>query len=179
METSGWIQFALYRDRARRDHEADGALSDARSRRRMARRGSIRCCAPLERLTYRVDGCGSSQRARLEAIHARHAALQSGGLPVHLRDSAAAAFAAVESARTRAVSAASCVQHRSQFHHQHQLAELRRRIDDVVFLADGRAGVSQFRFGRHRYRHRGGAGSRQSRGTRPKRSAISGSTWCG
>ena len=30
------------------------------------------------------------------------------------------------------------VQHGGQLHHQHQLAELRRRIHDVVSLADGR-----------------------------------------
>ena len=30
------------------------------------------------------------------------------------------------------------VQHRRQLHHQHQLAELRRRIHDVLPLADGR-----------------------------------------
>ena len=52
------------------------------------------------------------------------------------------------------------VQHRRQFHDQHQLAELRRRIDHVVFLADGRADVSQFRLGRDRHRHRRRAGSR-------------------
>ena len=31
------------------------------------------------------------------------------------------------------------LQHRGQLHHQHQLAELRRRSHDVLFLADGRA----------------------------------------
>ncbi len=34
------------------------------------------------------------------------------------------------------------VQHRRQLHDEHQLAELRRRIDHVVFLPDGRADVS-------------------------------------
>ena len=52
------------------------------------------------------------------------------------------------------------LQYGSQFHHQHQLAELRRRIDHVVLLADGRPGVSQFRLGRDRHRHRRGAGAR-------------------
>ena len=35
---------------------------------------------PLERLTYRLMGVDPRQGARLEAIHARHAALQPGGL---------------------------------------------------------------------------------------------------
>ena len=30
-------------------------------------------------------------------------------------------------------------QHRRELHHEHQLAELRRRIDDVLLLPDGRA----------------------------------------
>ena len=59
-----------------------------------------------------------------------------------------------------ALSAAPGVQHRRQLHHQHQLAELRRRIHDVVSLADGRAGHPQLRLGRRRHRHRGGAGAR-------------------
>ena len=99
-------------------------------------------------------GVDSEQRAQLEAIHARHAALQSGGLPVHLRDSAFAEYPAAESARTRSGERASRVQYRGQFHHQHQLAELRRRIHHVVLLADGRAGLSQFRFRRDRHRYR-------------------------
>ena len=53
-----------------------------------------------------------------------------------------------------ALSPASRVQHRRQFHHQHQLAELRRRIHHVLSLADGRAGDSQLRLRRHRHRPR-------------------------
>ena len=59
---------------------------------------------PLERLTYRLMGVDARQGAGLEAIHAGHAALQPGELPVHLRHSAVAAFAAAESARTRPAS---------------------------------------------------------------------------
>ena len=39
---------------------------------------------PLERLTYRLMGVRLRQGARLETIHARHAALQPGELPVSL-----------------------------------------------------------------------------------------------
>ena len=37
---------------------------------------------------------------------------------------------------------ASRVQHRGQFHDEYELAELRRRIDHELFLADGRADIS-------------------------------------
>ena len=50
------------------------------------------------------------------------------------------------------VEAASRVQHRRVVHHQHELAELRRRIHHELFHADGRPRLSQFRFRRRRYR---------------------------
>jgi potassium-transporting ATPase potassium-binding subunit len=51
--------------------------------------------------------------------------------------------------RALARSARPGVQHRRQLHHQHQLAELQRRIHHVLSLADGGAGDSQFRLGGH------------------------------
>ena len=48
-----------------------------------------------------ADGSRFQQRAQLETVHPRHAALQFGGLPVHLRHSALAEYPAVESAGTR------------------------------------------------------------------------------
>jgi hypothetical protein len=51
-------------------------------------------------------------------------------------------------------------QHGRQLHHQHQLAELRRRIDHVVSLADGGAGQPEFLFRRGGHRHCRGAGAR-------------------
>ena len=59
-----------------------------------------------------------------------------------------------------ALVAASRVQHRRQLHDEHQLAELRRRIHDVVSLADGRADHPQLFFRRRRHGGRGGARAR-------------------
>ena len=56
---------------------------------------------PLERLTYRLMGVDAGPGAGLETIHAGHAAVQPGELPVHLRHPAAAAPAAAQSARPR------------------------------------------------------------------------------
>src|SRR5437660_10357116 len=42
--------------------------------------------------------------------------------------------------------------YRRQFHDQHQLAELWRRVHDVVPLPDGRSDDSQLRLRRRRYR---------------------------
>ena len=53
---------------------------------------------------------------------------------------APAGQAAAESAEAGRRHAAPGVQHLRQLHHQHELAELRRRIDHEVLLADGRAG---------------------------------------
>ena len=48
------------------------------------------------------------------------------------------------------------LQHRDQLHHQHQLAELRRRKHDVLSRADAGPDASEFPVGRHRHRARGG-----------------------
>ena len=76
--------------------------------------------------------------------------------------------------KSRRAVGASRVQHRRQLHDEHQLAELRRRIHDVVFLADGRADHPQFFFRRRRHRgcRRARARHRAAHGARP--SAISG-----
>ena len=63
---------------------------------------------PLERGHLSRYGRGSEQGARLEAIHPRHAALQHGRMFVHLRDSAAAKYPAVKSARPGRQSARIC-----------------------------------------------------------------------
>ena len=71
--------------------------------------------------------------------------------------------------------ARSVVQYRGQLHHQHQLAELRRRKHDVLPRADARADASELPVGRDRHRARRGADPRLCARTRCRRSAISGS----
>ena len=99
MQASGWLQFALYFVALVLITKPMGLylmqVLDANGRTWLDP-----VLRPLERLTYRLMGVDPQQGARLEAIHPRHAALQPGGLPVHLRHSAVAAFAAAESART-------------------------------------------------------------------------------
>ena len=52
------------------------------------------------------------------------------------------------------------VQYGGQLHHQHQLAELRRRKHDVLSRADARPDASELPLGRHRHRARGRADPR-------------------
>ncbi len=165
---------ALHR-RARARHQAARLVHQPRARPQwphLARPGF----SPAGKTDLPRAARGSGEGARLEAIRLRDAAVQPGELPVHLRHSAAAGYSAAQSAKTRRAVAASRVQHRRQLHHEHELAELRRRIHDVVFLADGRAGHPQLFLRRRRHRHRGGARARHraAHGARP--SAISGWT---
>ena len=98
MQASGWLQFALYFVALVLITKPMGLyllqVLDANGKTWLDP-----VLRPLERVTYRVMGVGSEQRARLETIHPRHAALQPGGLLVHLRDSAAAKYSAAKSAR--------------------------------------------------------------------------------
>ena len=99
MQTSGWIQFALYFIALALITKPMGLyllrVLDANGKTWLDP-----VLRPLERGDLRVDGRRPGQRARLETIHARHAAVQPGRLLVHLRDSAAATLAAAQSART-------------------------------------------------------------------------------
>ena len=52
------------------------------------------------------------------------------------------------------------LQHRHQLHHQHQLAELRRRKHAVLSRADARPDASELPLGGNRHRARGGADPR-------------------
>ena len=59
------------------------------------------------------------------------------------------------------------LQHDVLVHHQHELAVLRRRDDDVVFLADGRAGRAELRLGSGRHGGDGGGDPRLCAPQRP------------
>ncbi len=73
------------------------------------------------------------------------------------------------------------VRDRGQLHDEHQLAELQRRVDDVVPLADDAARLPQLHLGSRRHRAGRGAGARhrapRQRSTRPARQLL-GRTWC-
>ena len=62
--------------------------------------------------------------------------------------------AAAQSAEAPGLFLATGAQHRGQLHHQHQLAELRRRAGGQLLHPDGGAGGAQLRLRRHRHGHR-------------------------
>ena len=177
MQASGWIQFALYVVALALITKPMGLyllqVLDANGRTWLDP-----VLRPLERADLSRDGRGSEQGARLEAIHARHAALQPGRLSVHLRDLRLQHMLPLNPQGLAASEPASVVQHRGKFHHQHQLAELRRRIHHVVFLADGRAGISQFRLAPRPASPSPRRSCAALRGIRPRPSATSGWISC-
>ena len=68
------------------------------------------------------------------------------------------------------------VQHGGQLRDQYELAELRRRVDDELPLADGGPGDAPLLLGGRRHRHRRSPGARHRRKARGARSATSGAT---
>ena len=65
-------------------------------------------------------------------------------------------------------------EHRGELHHEHELAVLRRRVDDVVPDPDGRARGAELRLGRRRDRRCSQPSSVASRAARRRRSGTSG-----
>ena len=133
---------------------------------------------PIERLLYKLFGVDPMTRAELEAVLGRDADFQRDLRRLHLRHLAAAGHAPLSTRSsmacpTRRRSPASGVQHGRELHDQHQLAELRRRKHDVVFLADGGAGVAQLLVGGGGHRDRRRAGPRH----RPRQGQTIGNFW--
>ena len=114
-------------------------------------------------------------RARLAHVYRRHAAVPRRRLSHSLCVDAPAGGAAVQSGRAIRRRRRLVVQHGDELHHQHQLAELRRRKHDVLSRADARADAPELSVGgdRHRARHR--ADPRLCPRLGQDRSAISGS----
>ena len=174
MTLIGWIQIApLLRDR-RRAGEAARLLHDARLQRRAhvpfagaaAGRGSalLRLGGVDEKreqhwltytvamLLFHVGGFSSSTACmRLQGVLPFNPAGHVGGR------------------------AGPRLQHGGQLHHQHQLAELRRRKHDVLSRADARPDAPELPVGGHRHRARGRADPRLCARLGARRSAISGS----
>ena len=117
----------------------------------------------LEVLTYKVIGVKRRRRAALDPLHGVAAQLQYLRLPADLpARSALQGVLAVESAgfRRRQCSARPGVQHGRQFHDEHELAVVCRRIDDELLRADGGACGPELRVGRGGNRGRGRADTR-------------------
>ena len=125
---------------------------------------------PLERGFYRAAGIDPENcRPALDALCAVLPRFQPRRLPAALRDAAAPIFPAVEPAGPAGAVAAPCLQHRGQLRHQHQLAVLWRRDDDVLFQPDGRADDAELRVGGDRHRRRGRGDPRLRRARKPRR----------
>ena len=105
-----------------------------------------------------ADAGRSHVRAGLDAVCRFPPPVQPGRDPLHLCDTSPAAPDAAQPAASRPRERAPRLQHGGEFHHEHQLAELRGGVDDVVPLPDGRACPSQFHL--RRLRHRRGRGAR-------------------
>ena len=140
------------------DHAGARRLHDARLQRRahvsVAGAAAGRSCYLLGRRRRR------KARATLADLHGRHAAVPCRRLSHHLCSDALAGAVAVQSGRAIGGGARSVVQHGGQLHHQHQLAELRRRKHAVLSRADARSHASEFSVGGDRHRAGGGADPR-------------------
>ena len=99
-------------------------------------------------------------RAALAHLHGRHAAVSRRRLCRSLCADAPAGGAAVQSGGAIRRRARPRLQHGGQLHHQHQLAELRRRKHDVVSRADAGPDASEFPVGGDRHRAGGRADPR-------------------
>ena len=119
--------------------------------------------------TPRASSAGRSTRSRCS----RSAPSPSLGLFLLQR---APGRALPESDRRRGRPAGARVQHRGELRHEHELAELRRRVDDEPPDADVRARGAELRLGCGRHRRRGRAHPRARRAAARRRSATSGST---
>ena len=105
----------------------------------------------------RCTGCAASRPdAEMGWLQYALAILVFNGLGVlvGLRAAAAAGGAAAQPAGHGGGDARLVVQHRHQLRHQHQLAGLRRRVDDELPHADARPGGAELPVGRHRHRRR-------------------------
>ena len=113
-----------------------------------------RVFGPVERLTYRLLGIDPAQEQTWREYARSVLLFSAAGVGAPLRPPAAAGPPAAQPRRLEGRPPRHRVQHRLELRHQHQLAELRRRVDDVVPHADGRPGGAELRLRRRRHRHR-------------------------
>ncbi len=113
---------------------------------------------------YRVARGRSRARAAVERLRALAARVQRrlGRRPLPAPARPGRAAAEPDGRRRRAARAR--LQHRGQLRHEHELAELRRRVDDEPPHPDGRADGAELRLRGRRHRGRGRARPRARRG---------------
>ena len=145
MTAAGWIEIALYIAILTAITPAARRLHDARLPRRDPASGIV------ERSIVRAR---RRPRAGLEGLREVGARLERRLLRPALPDPAHAGHPPLEPEGPRLGAVGRRVQHDVVVRHQHELAVLRRRDDDVVLLADGRPGGAELRLGRRRHRGR-------------------------
>ena len=115
---------------------------------------------PLERLIYRACRRRRQARAALDRLRLLGARVQPRVVPRRVRPPAPPGLAAVQPERRVRSRAAPLVQHGRQLHDEHELAVLRRRVDDEPPHPDDRARRAELRIGSRRDGGDGGADSR-------------------
>ena len=150
-------------DRAARDQHAAARHLHGEGVRRRSKAPGDRVFRPIERAIYRVCGVDPETRAALDDVRALAAGVQLrvGRGPV--RAAPAPGPPAAQPRQPAGRHARAVVQHGGQLPHQHELAELLGRVDDVAPHPDGRPRGPQLRVGRGRRGRRGRADPR----TRP------------
>ena len=115
---------------------------------------------PVERGFYKLAGVDPAREQGWITYTMAMLAFSVVGFITPLSHPALPEFSAVEPARLRSGRPRSRLQYVGELHHQHQLAELRRRDDDEPSHADAGAHGPQLPVRRDRPRHGLGAGAR-------------------
>ena len=115
---------------------------------------------PVELALYRAAGVDEKREQGWLAYTIGMLLFHVGGFFNSVRTAAFPGQLAVQSGRAVGGGAGSHLQHGDQLHHQHELAELRRRGHDVVPHADARPDASKLPVGGDGHRTRGRAHSR-------------------
>ena len=143
---------------------------------RAGARSCRRSCGRSSGSIYRVAGIDEQSEVDWKRYAARRAALQPRRLRRRLSAAAAPGRAAAEPGGLRGRDARLVVQHGRELRDEHELAGLRRRVDDELSHADARPRRAELRLGRVGH---GGARRADPRLRAPasrRRSATSGST---
>ena len=131
---------------------------------------------PIERLIYRLTGVDETHEMRWTEYALAMLAFSVVSMLVLYAMQRLQALLPLNPQGLAARRHRSRLQHRGVVHDQHQLAVVRRRDDDELLHADGRARVPQLRLGGGRHRAGDRVHSRHRRRASATRSATSGST---
>ena len=161
-----------------RDHRRAGAAARRLHDARLQRRAHIpvaRCCGRSKPALYRLGGVDEKREQHWLTYTVAMLLFHVGGFLILYALMRLQARAAVQSGRAVGRGAGPLVQHGDELHHQHQLAELRRRKHAVLPRADARPDAPELPVGGDRHRARGRADPRLRARIGQARSAISGS----